>query len=383
MGLRYGKGFGHSRTRVIHVASTRGAGGVHVALARQCAAMRHVGLESQVIYLAKEDHEGITHTFERHHVPCTVTSQAVLALTQLLRFLAGWRVHSARVIVHVHTGLPVITPRMEVVRIVTLGCPTVATLHGSNTFLPLLDNAPMWRRHARDSKRWHAIVLPSDAEKAIQAERIGHPNLRAIPNLPFDDGSARVSPPRRPTPPGARTIAFVGRLSKEKNVGGALRAFRTVAQHDASVHFLCIGDGPERHALEASARATASDTGARAWFTGYLEDPMHILDGGDVLVLPSQFESYGLVALEAAAHGIPMVLSAIEPWRSWFQDNVHCLFVDPADELSMVSAIERLLVDGDLRRSLTAKARIVAHDIASPQNVAAQWRDLYESVLAN
>ena len=92
--------------------------------------------------------------------------------------------------------------------------------------------------------------------------------------------------------------------SKVKRVGDVVEVFRLIRK-EIPAKLLLIGDGPERHAMEALARSY--DIHQHIRFLGKQEQMEDILPIGDLFLLTSEYESFGLAALEAMAAGVPVV----------------------------------------------------------------------------
>jgi glycosyltransferase involved in cell wall biosynthesis len=102
----------------------------------------------------------------------------------------------------------------------------------------------------------------------------------------------------------------VARLSPQKNIGGLLRAFARIAADDSSVVLTVVGDGPTRTELETCAHRLGIDD--RVTFQGELdrEGVRDVLWDAHAFVLPSHYETFGVVLLEAMATGLPVVATA-------------------------------------------------------------------------
>ena len=105
-------------------------------------------------------------------------------------------------------------------------------------------------------------------------------------------------------------VCFAGRLAPEKNVEAVIAAARMLPQ----VEFLIAGDGPLRAQLEA--QAVGCDN---VRFVGWLRRGalVSLLDSASLLLLPSAFETFGSVALEAMARGRPALVSTQTGIHAW------------------------------------------------------------------
>jgi glycosyltransferase involved in cell wall biosynthesis len=109
----------------------------------------------------------------------------------------------------------------------------------------------------------------------------------------------------RPVSEDGTYIVAMGRLSAEKGFDVLVRAFANAAPDMDGWSLVVVGDGPDRDQLHT----LANDLGIanRVRLTGYLPQPQAVLAGGSLFVLSSRREAWGLVLLEALAHGMPIV----------------------------------------------------------------------------
>lgn len=104
-------------------------------------------------------------------------------------------------------------------------------------------------------------------------------------------------------PQHAFVFVFIGRLIKDKAVDLMLRAVARVP----AVHASIVGIGPEEAALRSLAKELSIEE--RIHFLGARNDIPEVLKTSDALVLPSKREGFGIVAIEARAAGLPVILS--------------------------------------------------------------------------
>lgn len=100
----------------------------------------------------------------------------------------------------------------------------------------------------------------------------------------------------------ATRLLIVARLEREKNVTLALESFAKAAPPDACL--IIVGDGRERRALEK--RASPPGVASRVFFEGNT-NPLPYYAVADLLLVPSRYEGYGLVIIEALAAGKPVL----------------------------------------------------------------------------
>lgn len=137
------------------------------------------------------------------------------------------------------------------------------------------------------------------------------------------------------------TVVCVAGLRRAKGQDILLRSLR----HVPSVHLICVGAGP----LMNEHRLLAHDLGVadRVDFVGYQENSAAFVSRSDALVMPSRWEGFGLVAVEAAAVGVPVIATDVLGVRELVGGRVPGILV-PSEQPKRFADALRLLVDGGL-----------------------------------
>lgn len=203
------------------------------------------------------------------------------------------------------------------------GPPVVLTAH----FHPIWSIEGGWFRHRlrgfydrRISGRVlrgvdRVIVQTREEERLLRRLAVPLPEVVVVP-----PGRTALPPP--PADPAAFRrslglpgpfVLFVGRLASNKGLLELLEAFRPLAAHDRSVTLVLIGeDGGMRPALEDRLRRRSLE--GRVRFTGFLADEAMLAAAfreARLVLLPSQYEAFGLVLLEALAQGTAVIASRV------------------------------------------------------------------------
>jgi glycogen(starch) synthase len=157
--------------------------------------------------------------------------------------------------------------------------------------------------------------------------------------------------------PTDQLVLLVGRLVYEKGFQLALDALPGVIERVGAVRFLVAGSGT--HEAELRAQAQRLGLSEHGVFLGWIgDDALHSLYRiADLCVVPSIYEPFGLVALEAMASGCPCIVADTGGLREVVPsgDRVGLRF-NGGDAEHLGVMIERLLVDGELRDRLVAEA---------------------------
>jgi glycosyltransferase involved in cell wall biosynthesis len=224
-----------------------------------------------------------------------------------------------------------------------------------------------------------AVIAVSEAvrEFLVGEFRVPPARIRLIRNVPRPpsapvDGEVAALRARLGVPADRLVVVAAGRLHREKGFDLLLDAMGMLAADDVPVHAVVAGEGAEAAALRAAAAARRLPV----TFAGVLPylGPLYAL--ADIIVVPSRSETAGLVPLEAAAFGKPVVATAIRGLRELFADPGRGVLVPPENAAELARAIAGLARDAPRRDELGRALR--AHVEASYSDSA--FLDAHEAV---
>ncbi|MEO9327361.1 glycosyltransferase family 4 protein [Gordonia aurantiaca] len=159
---------------------------------------------------------------------------------------------------------------------------------------------------------------------------------------------------------GPAELLFAGRLEYEKGVQDLLAALPRIRRSHPGTTLTIAGDGTQRDWLMELARKYRVAKAVN--FVGAVghEDLVTLMHRCDAIVLPSRYEPFGIVALEAAATGIPLVVSTAGGLGEAVQEPDTGLTFEPADVAGLTAAVRATLSDPDAaaQRALRARARL-------------------------
>jgi glycosyltransferase involved in cell wall biosynthesis len=180
--------------------------------------------------------------------------------------------------------------------------------------------------------------------------------------------------------PGEKLITAVGRLTSQKGFDYLIRALAVVQQSIPDSKLLVMGDGYMRGELEALAKGEG--VAARTTFAGFVSDDdlVDAMKSSDMVAIPSRFEPFGIIALEAMAAGVPVLVSRVGGLAEIVENDVDGLEVDPDSPSSIAKATVRLLSDRALASRLAAKAREKV-EAYSWERSAAKTLEVYEAAI--
>jgi len=173
---------------------------------------------------------------------------------------------------------------------------------------------------------------------------------------------------RRGDHPPGQHLVFVGRLAAVKGVAVLIRAVTALAPDHPGLRLTLIGDGPERAALEAEARAGGAAD--RIAFAGARtqQEVAETLARADLFVLPSFAEGVPVVLMEAMASGLPVVATRIAGIPELVEDGISGRLVPPGNQAALTEAIATLLADPEAAAAMgrAGRAKVEAgFDIAT------------------
>jgi glycosyltransferase involved in cell wall biosynthesis len=223
-------------------------------------------------------------------------------------------------------------------------------------------------------------VLTISHEMARELEReleLDPARVRTVENaVDIDEVRRRAQEPIALELEGPYIIA-VGRLEKQKGFDVLLRAFAQSAHRDTH-RLLVLGQGKERDALLGLARELG--IGARVLLPGWDDNPWALMRRAELFVMPSRWEGFGNVAIEALASEVPVIVSdcSYGP-KEIVRDGEHGLVVPVDDVEATRAAIDRMLGDAALRARFVQAGAARARDF-DVRTIVGRYEQLFAEV---
>lgn len=178
-------------------------------------------------------------------------------------------------------------------------------------------------------------------------------------------------------------LLFIGRFSEVKQPHLALRIFEELATLFPNLHLALLGDddpGEEEYAGSVRQAARDSVFASRIHVPGPVKDITAWLAKADVLVMPSQFEGFGRVLVEAMACGVPSVAFAVGGVPEVLEHDGQGMLVPAGDVPAMRDVVAELLRDDVLRQRMGESGRSHAQMFSCDHHVQAMM-DVYQELL--
>lgn len=216
-------------------------------------------------------------------------------------------------------------------------------------------------------KRFSSIIAPTKTVSKIVKNKTGvkpkiihygidletfHPRTNAE-----ETNTARI---RYGLPFNAPIILYAGRLDMDKSVQRAILAAAEVVRH-SDAHLLIVGDGNRKKHLMELCKNLGIESRTR--FTGFISDKeelARIYRMSNVFITASEIETQGIVILEAAACGLPIVAVRATCIPEIVQHEMNGLLAAPGDIAAMSRALNRILNNSAAAQAMKIKSRSIA-----------------------
>lgn len=277
-------------------------------------------------------------------------------------------------VVHVHDWVTSYTAAIALAQ----GYPVVATMHSTEAgrhqgWIP----TPL-AASVHELEAWLAgmasQIITCSTQMAWEVDR-QFPAAGQITVVPNGVSAADWRTVRRPQ--GTPTLVYAGRLEWEKGLFDLVDALPTLRRRFPGLKLVVAGRGGQQEALVAHLKKRRASPAVH--WAGQVSQPelRELFGSADAVVVPSRYEPFGIVALEAAATGAPLVLADIGGLAEIADGGRSALTFPPGDVTGLTAAISTVLTDP---QAAAARAR---HAAASLQTrfawpaIAAQTVDIY------
>lgn len=286
-------------------------------------------------------------------------------------------------LVHVHYAIPHTLAALLVKDIVRpRELPVVTTLHGTD--ITVVGQDPSYKRVTKYALARSDVVTSVSkylSDKTIEVFGVNRP-IEVIPNFVDSErfrpgGSAGT---RQCFSTGAEHVLMhISNFRPVKRAPKVIDAFADVVAAGPAT-LVMVGDGPDRSACELRARKLGIQDRVR--FLGAQTDVEHLLPAADVFLLPSEYESFGLAALEAMASGVVPVVTHAGGLPEVVEDGVSGVLVPEAQIDDMGVLVRDLLQDPGRLAAMRKAARVRAETVFARAPIVTRYEQVYRDALA-
>ncbi len=229
----------------------------------------------------------------------------------------------------------------------------------------------------------HRILCVGDVLKALLTNAGADPDSVCVVYNGMDLAKTHAGPnPLRSTYAGKRVILALGNLKKTKGLDLLVNAVAKLRSEYVNLHVVIVGAGPYRRALVAQVRKLGLQSSVELTGPKVPQEAMAYMDACELFCLPSWEEGFGIVYLEAMAHGKPVIAVEGQGITNVVHKHGTGLLVRPRDVDAVASALRQLLDDTEAARAMGSKGRDLAHNEFSWKHNAERIHKIYQEALS-
>lgn len=284
-------------------------------------------------------------------------------------------------IIHAHYAVPHTTAMLLAKQMTGGRIKTVTTLHGTDVTI-MAEDPGLKEITEHSVNQCDAITAVSESlkENALESLNIKK-DIKMIYNF-IDTDEYKRADTRIKTclkiNEDEKVIIHTSNFRKVKRIEDVITIFKLINQEIPS-RLILVGDGPmQRDAYDLTMSLGISD---KVSFLGKQDKITSILSAGDLFLLPSEKESFGLAALEAMACGVPVIATntggipeVVEHGKSGFLSKI-------GDVKDMAQNSIKVLSDPIILSEFRKRSREIAVEKFHPDNIVKQYEELYKQLL--
>ncbi len=288
-------------------------------------------------------------------------------------------------LIHVHYAIPHATSAWVAREMIASerDLPIVTTLHGTD--ITLVGLHPSFRSITRFSiLRSQGLTAVSEYLKAetVRDFQVDSERIDVVPNfIDTEVWRPGKEPCHRSTlaPGGEKIVMHISNFRPVKRVEDVVEVFARILKK-VPARLVFVGDGPERP--RAVHRAEELGLRSQVVFLGKHASVDELIACADVLLLPSENESFGLAALEGMASGAPVVASRVGGLPEVVEHGVSGFLLPVGDVDAMAEAAVEILSDPRMHTRMAEAGRRRAEECFSAASVVPRYEAIYDRVLS-
>ncbi|MGQ3130762.1 MAG: N-acetyl-alpha-D-glucosaminyl L-malate synthase BshA [Flavobacteriales bacterium] len=286
-------------------------------------------------------------------------------------------------LIHAHYAIPHASAALmarEILKTKGRYVPIITTLHGTDITMvgrdAALEPSVTYAINSSDAVTAVSKSLKNDTLRNFQITR----EIQVIYN--FIDPSLYGTPSpdclkNQVAPNGEKVVVHVSNFRKVKRIPDVIDIFARIRKSMPS-KLIMGGDGPER--TDAERKVLEMGLENDVTFLGSIKNSSDVLACADLLLLPSETESFGVSALEAMVSGVPVVASNAGGMPEVQENGVTGYMCDVGDIESMAEKAVYILSDAERLERFREGARMKATEF-STEKIISQYEALYQQVL--
>jgi N-acetyl-alpha-D-glucosaminyl L-malate synthase BshA len=298
------------------------------------------------------------------------------SLTLTAKMVEVARTHRLQVL-HVHYAIPFAAAAILARQVAPeLGLKVVTTLHGTDITLvggtPSFKPVTEWSINESDAVTAVSGFLAAETGRQLSLRR----PIAVVPNFIDPDRHDTGVPPCIPGKVSDRqvTLMHISNFRPLKRLADVVRIFEKVSRK-LDARLMLVGDGPEFSRTQTLVEELG--LADRVHFVGVVDEVAPLLSAADLLLLPSETESFGLVALEAMASSVPVVASRVGGLPEVVEHGVTGYLAPVGDVEAMAEFSLKILADCETRKRFGEAARARAVRLFDWHAVVPRYEEIY------
>ena len=202
-------------------------------------------------------------------------------------------------------------------------------------------------------------------------------------NLTYSEFNQRL--PRRPeygsprNDTGVFIFLTVGRLVPGKNIGLQLEAMREVIKKYPDMELWIIGGGPERERLKKLSYELGVASYAK--FLDFQADVLPYYAKAEAFLLTSSSEGWGMAVIEAAAFGLPIIMTDVGCAGEVIKDVESGIIIPVGDKEKLIAAMIKIIDNAELRKKIGDSAKLAVNRLPSKEQILGLYKKSWEKAI--
>lgn len=221
--------------------------------------------------------------------------------------------------------------------------------------------SPRYKRHVIDT------YIPENMKNEIEEKSVVIPN--GIDDFWFDNLNMHKKVLKKDN----LRLIYVGRIDKNKNLETSMKAIKRLNELGYKAHLDIVGNGPE---LENITNLSNNEYKDLVTLHGFMnrDELIHLYQKNDIFIMPSKYETFGLVYIEAISQGLPVIYTRNQGFDGYFKEGAvgYSVKYDDVEEITkkIIQMVDKStwdlsIVENELRTSFVWK------------NIADKYKEIY------
>ena len=172
-----------------------------------------------------------------------------------------------------------------------------------------------------------------------------------------------------------------GRLVKVKNIAMQIKAMAEIVKIRPEAELWVVGDGPLADKLKVKSEKLKVENNVK--FFGWRNDLENFYGRADVFMLTSNYDGWGMVAIEAAGFGLPLIMTDVGCAGEVIRNGESGIVIPPGDKKALARAMINLIEDASLRQQLAAGASWAVNRLPGKEENLKMYKEACEKAMLN